>query len=216
MARSIWLFRRRGEGSARAGLELQPNIVVTRGALVTPELSVPSSGLPGAWEASITMGTAWQYQPDNEIYKSGHELIRLLFQTRAKGGNLLLNIGPKPNGELAIEQENRLREIGLWMFVNSEAIYGVRPWIVPYETIGEGDRVWFTQGKTTARSTRSSIPIRCGNAGRGASSRCTLSRSTAKTTISVLGQDDQTLEYKPGVVPKSTFDQQAGWPARAA
>ena len=50
-------------------------------------------------------------------------------ETRAKGGNLLLNVGPKPDGELPIEQEERLREIAIWMFVNGESIYGVRPWV---------------------------------------------------------------------------------------
>jgi alpha-L-fucosidase len=189
--------------------KLNPKIVVTRGALVTPELSVPSSGLPGAWEACITMGTAWEYQPDNEVYKSGHDLIRLLFQTRAKGGNLLLNIGPKPNGELAIEQENRLREIGLWMFVNGEAIYRVRPWVVPNEGIAGGDRVWFTQGKNSGPLY--AIVDSENVWERGAWREFTLHSvaATAKTAISVLGQDDQTLEYKPGVIPKSTFSQQA-------
>jgi len=182
--------------------KLQPNIVVTRGALVTPELTVPSSPLPNAWEASITMGTAWQYQPDNEIYKSGHDLIRLLFQTRAKGGNLLLNVGPMPNGELAIEQENRLREIGLWMFVNSEAIYDVRPWILPNE-----GNLWFTQKKDHGllyvivdsdawpRATWREFVLHS-------------ARATPATTISVLGQDDQTVEYKPELHPKSSWSQQ--------
>jgi alpha-L-fucosidase len=181
---------------------LKPDLVVTRGALETPELSVPSSSLPGAWEASITMGTAWQYQPDNEVYKSGHDLIRLLFQARAKGGNLLLNVGPKPNGELAIEQENRLREMGLWMFVNSDAIYAVRPWIIP----NEGD-IWFTQKKN--KGPLYAIIDAPTVLERGAWQEFTLHsvRATAKTTISVLGQDDNTVEYKPNVVPKSTFVQ---------
>ena len=88
------------------------------------------------------MGTAWQYQPQNEVYKSGGQLISLLVETRAKGGNLLLNIGPKPDGELPIEQEERLRELALWMFVNSEAIYGVRPWVITNE-----QDIWFTKKK---------------------------------------------------------------------
>ena len=188
---------------------LQPNIVVTRGALVTPELSVPSSVLPGAWEACITMGTAWQYQPDNEVYKSGHDLIRLLFQTRAKGGNLLLNVGPKPNGELAIEQENRLREIGLWMFVNSEAIYSVRPWVVPYEVVSSGDRVWFTQGKNNGPLYAIVDSENVWERGTWREFTLHSVKATPETTISVLGQDDQTLEYKPQVVPKSTFTQKA-------
>jgi alpha-L-fucosidase len=195
---------------------LQPNIVVTRGAMETPELSVPGSSLPGPWEASLTMGTAWQYQPDNQVYSSGHDLIRLLFQTRAKGGNMLLNVGPKSNGELAIEQVNRLQEIGLWMFVNSEAIYSVRPWIISNELIADqqnsvanrNDRIWFTrkknEGPLYAIADLNSVWQR------GAWKEFTLHsvRSTPDTTISVLGQDDQTVEYKPGIVPKSTFKQE--------
>ncbi len=52
---------------------------------------------------------------------------------RAKGGNLLLNVGPKPDGELPIEQEERLRELALWMQVNQKSIYGVRPWVITNE-----------------------------------------------------------------------------------
>ncbi len=183
--------------------KLQPNVVVTRGALETPELSVPSSSLPGPWEASITMGTAWQYQPDNESYKSGSDLIRLLFQTRAKGGNLLLNVGPRPNGELAIEQENRLREIGLWMFVNNEAIYSVRPWIIP----NEGD-TWFTQKKNNGPLYAILDAQQVWERGTWQEFTLHSVRASATTEVSVLGQDDKTVEYKPALTPKSTWTQQ--------
>ena len=73
--------------------KLQPKTIVTRGAIQTPELYVPGVPLEGAWEANFTMGTAWQYQPQNELYKTGGEVIDILVETRAKGGNLLLNIG---------------------------------------------------------------------------------------------------------------------------
>jgi alpha-L-fucosidase len=129
---------------------------------------------------------------------------------------MLLNVGPKPNGELAIEQENRLREIGLWMFVNSEAIYSVRPWIVTNEALTESthteihqdDRVWFTQKRDNGPLYAF---IDLNNAWeRGTWREFTLHsvHSTSKTTISVLGQDDQTVEYKPTIVPKSTFVQE--------
>lgn len=57
------------------------------------------------------MGTSWQYKPTNEVYKSGTELIQILIETRAKGGNLLLNVGHKPTGQLPVEQEDRLRQV---------------------------------------------------------------------------------------------------------
>ena len=129
------------EGLKEEAWQMQPKTVVTRGAITTPEQYVPGVPLEGAWEACITMGTAWQYQPQ-DVYKSGTELIRLLYETRAKGGNLLLNVGPKPDGELPIEQEERLRELALWMFVNGEAIYGVRPWVITNE-----QTTWFTKKK---------------------------------------------------------------------
>jgi alpha-L-fucosidase len=180
--------------------QLQPSIVVTRGALQTPEQYVPGMPLPGAWEANMTMGAAWQYQPRNEIYKSGRELIRVLIQTRAKGGNLLLDIGPKPNGELPIEQEERLRELALWMFVNSDAIYGVRPWVIT----NEGD-VWFTRKKdknVLYALVDSSVPWRYGEW-----NDLTLHslRATKETQISVLGENGKVLEYQPKIDPAATW-----------
>ena len=90
------------------------------------------------------MGTEWPFKPTNEEYKSGTELIKMLIETRAKGGNLLLNIGPDPDGVIPFEQTRRLRELALWMLINRDAIYDVRPWIVANE-----GSVWFTQAKET-------------------------------------------------------------------
>jgi alpha-L-fucosidase len=183
--------------------KLDPNIIVTRGAIKTPELTIPGMPMPGAWETCMTMGIGWQYQPQNEHYRSGGELIRMLIQTRAKGGNFLLNVGPKPNGELPIEEEERLREIALWMFVNSEAIYSVRPWVIT----NEGD-IWFTKKKDSSalyaivesdkpwpRATWKDFVLHS-------------VRATAKTEISVLGQNDKVVEYHAEIDPKSTFHQE--------
>ncbi|MGO4515028.1 alpha-L-fucosidase [Terriglobus sp. 2YAB30_2] len=183
--------------------KLDPNIIVTRGAIKTPELTVPGMPLPGPWETCMTMGTAWQYQPQNEHYKSGGELIRLLVQTRAKGGNFLLNVGPKPNGELPIEEEERLREMALWMFVNSDAIYAVRPWVIT----NEGD-VWFTKKKDNSALyavVESNTPWP-----RATWKEFTLHsvRATEKTEVSVLGQSDEVVEYHPEITPKSTWHQE--------
>ncbi len=136
----IMFFDGPSDGLRELCWEIDPDIVVTRGAIKTPEQHIPGVQSEEPWEACVTMGTGWQYKPTNEVYKSGTQMIELLIETRAKGGNLLLNVGPKPDGELPIEQEAILREIALWNFVNDEAIYGVRPWRVPFE----GD-VWFTK-----------------------------------------------------------------------
>jgi len=192
------------EGLRELAWKLQPNIVVTRGAMETPEQMVPGVPIKGPWEACITMGTAWQYQPTNEIYKSGGELIGLLIETRAKGGNLLLNVGPKPDGDLPIEQEERLREIALWMFVNHESIYSVRPWVVTNE-----NDIWFTKKKnedTVFALVRGKERWKYGE---WKEMVLRSVRATDKTQVRVLGQNDEVLEYQPKIVPKTTWKQEA-------
>ena len=148
------------------------------------------------------MGTAWQYQPRNEVYKSGGDLIALLYETRAKGGNLLLNVGPKPDGELPIEQEERLRELALWMFVNQECIYGVRPWVVTNE-----QSYWFTRKKD--EDTVYVVVTEPWKRGDWKDILLHSVKATAQTEASVLGQNDRVLEYSVTVVPKTTFKQSA-------
>lgn len=183
--------------------KLQPDVVVTRGAIQTPELFVPGVGLEGAWEANFTMGTAWQYQPQNENYKTGGQVIDLLVETRAKGGNLLLNIGPKPDGELAIEQEERLREVALWMQVNQECIYAVRPWVITNE-----QDVWFTKAKDT--DTVFAIVKQQPRWPRGQWRDFVLKSVAAgpKTQVTVLGQNGRVLEYSQ-VNPAPSFHDDA-------
>jgi len=109
----------------------------------TPEQEVPEEPLPYAWESCLTMGTQWSFKP-GDSYKSTHRLIQLLVDIVGKGGNLLLNVGPQPDGELPAEAVSHLIEIGDWMKVNGEAIYGTRP-IAPYR---EGQVVFTRTGKT--------------------------------------------------------------------
>lgn len=196
----IAFFDGEAQGLRELAWKLQPQIVVTRGAIQTPEQYVPGAPLEGAWEACLTMGTAWQYQPQHEQYKSGPELIRLLIQTRARGGNLLLNVGPKPDGELPIEQEERLREIGLWMFVNSDAIYGVRPWVITNE-----NDLWFTREADTLYV----IVDRPWKRGDWIDLVLRSVRASATSEVSVLGQNSRILEYSPSVDPSPALSQQA-------
>lgn len=98
--------------------------------LLTPEQHIPAEPLPSAWESCLTMGTGWAFRP-GDTYKPTRELLRMLLDIVAKGGNLLLNIGPSPEGVLPAEALQRLEEIGDWMAVNAEAIHGTEP-VAPY------------------------------------------------------------------------------------
>jgi alpha-L-fucosidase len=150
------------------------------------------------------MGTAWQYKAAHESYRSGTELIQILIETRAKGGNLLLNVGPKPDGELPIEQEERLRQIALWHFAFGEAIHEVRPWVVT----NEGD-LWFTRKKdedTVYVFIEKQPPWSTGER-RRFTLRTVRARPDAK--VSVLGASSEILEYHPEADPRPRWTQDA-------
>ena len=96
----------------------------------TPEKQVPDSLLPYPWETCMTMGDSWSYVPGDN-YKSTKVLIHMLCDVVAKGGNLLLNVGPDADGQLPAEALQRMEEIGRWLDRNGHAIYGTRP-LFPY------------------------------------------------------------------------------------
>jgi alpha-L-fucosidase len=173
---------------------LQPRTLITRGAVPTPEQTVPGLPLPGAWEANLTMGTQWHYKPTNEQYKSGTRLIEILIETRAKGGAMLLNLGPKPDGSLPEEQEARVREVALWHFAVGEAIHDTRPWVVTNE-----GPIWFTRHRDD--NTVYAFLTGQQDWGRGTRREFVLGsvRSSDETEVSVLGQSSELCEYMPGL-----------------
>jgi len=126
----------------------QPGLIVVDRAVegpnqnyLTPENQVPEKMLPYPWESCIIAGGGWSYVP-NAKYKSTKEIVHLLVDIVSKGGNLLLNIAPGPDGTWHKEAYDRLDEVGEWMKINSEAIYETCP-IEPYK---EGN-VCLTQKK---------------------------------------------------------------------
>lgn len=97
------------------------------GDYATPEQGVPVTKPDSTyWELCMTMNNSWGYQPNDKKYKSVNQLIRILVDCISMGGNLLLDIGPKPDGTIPQEQIDILKGIGRWTNKHKEAIYGTR------------------------------------------------------------------------------------------
>lgn len=122
--------------------ELQPGCVITRGEMETPEQEIPEQGFQEAWETCHTIGSSWGYKPYGDKLSSPLQIIEKLIEVRSKGGNFLLNIYPDPMGRIPEQIEGILREVGLYLFFNAEAIYNVRP----YRIHREGN-IFFTKAK---------------------------------------------------------------------
>ena len=107
-----------------AGLTKEGDFV---GDFGTPEQEIPATGLPGVdWETCMTMNDHWGYNSHDDNWKSSEDLIRKLVDIASKGGNFLLNIGPKADGTFPQESIERLADIGDWMNVYSESVYGTQ------------------------------------------------------------------------------------------
>ena len=100
------------------------------GDFKTPEQSIPdmpSNGDGTDWETCMTLNDNWGYAAHDVRWKTTEDVLQKLIDIAGKGGNYLLNIGPKADGTFPTESINCLKEVGSWMKVNSEAIYGTIP-----------------------------------------------------------------------------------------
>jgi len=136
-----WMNKERAE-LLRPLISLRPGLITNnrlgggyKGDSDTPEQHVPATGIEGRdWEVCMTMNHTWGYKSYDEDWKSTEDLLHKLIDIASKGGNFLLNIGPKPDGTIPQASIDRLAEIGSWMNINSESIYGTaaspfrRPW----------------------------------------------------------------------------------------
>jgi len=96
----------------------------------TPEYTTEPDINPQKWEATRGIGYSFGYnaEEDELQYLSSDQLVDLLVDIVSKNGNLLLNIGPRADGTVPEIQEQRLRDLGAWLKINGEAIYGSRYW----------------------------------------------------------------------------------------
>lgn len=141
------------------------------------------------------MGTDWQYKPTNDPHKSGTEIIDMLIEIRAKGGNFLMNVGPKPDGEIQLEQQNLLREVALWNFANREAIYAVKP--LPRI---RHQQLWFLQSNDS-RHIYVFVTRRSPDDwayGERRELLLPMIEGTDSTTVEILGYRSELVEYRDG------------------
>ena len=116
------------------------------GDFVSPEQILPPEGIRNVcgervpWELCTTMNNNWGYNPYDTDYKPAAMLIRKLVECVSKGGNMILNVGPDANGRFNLESCRLLDEIGTWLAVNGESIYGCGSADVPKPDWG-----WYTK-----------------------------------------------------------------------
>jgi len=111
------------------------------GDLETPEQFIPATGFPGRnWEVCMTMNGHWGYNAYDEKWKSTTDLLQKLIDIASKGGNFLLNVGPDQYGIIPEVCQQNLREMGDWLKINGEAIYGTTASPFPFLSWGRATR----------------------------------------------------------------------------
>ncbi len=113
----------------------------------TPEYTVRNSISEDKWETCRGLGYSFGYnqvEGDAQLLSSA-DLIKLLVEVVSKNGNLLLNIGPKGDGTIPDNQLQRLRDLGNWMQMNGEGIYGTTPWEISDAILNDGTKLCFTR-----------------------------------------------------------------------
>lgn len=124
-----------------------------------------------AWEENRGIGMSFGLNREEtyDDYNSAEQLILMLVDTVSRGGNLLLDVGPTHDGRIPVIMEERLSEIGSWLEVNGEAIYGTRRWVVDAQW-SEGKRPEFTKEDhhSGVALRESTIEPKSGNAARTA------------------------------------------------
>jgi alpha-L-fucosidase len=136
---------------ARAGRSLPNQPQRVHSDFHTHEYATPDPPPTGAWELTRGLGRSFGYNAKETAADTltGTQLIHLLADVVAHGGNLLINVGPDGTGHIPDLQQRPLRELGAWLDANGEAIYATRPWTPAAATTATGDQVRFTHREAT-------------------------------------------------------------------
>jgi alpha-L-fucosidase len=111
-------------------LDRNPSAIINSRLQGYGDYATPEQGLPVKrpadkyWELCMTINDSWGYQQNDREFKSPEQIINIFSECLSKGGNMLLDIGPKADGSIPSEEVNVLKELGKWTRKNSEAIYG--------------------------------------------------------------------------------------------
>jgi alpha-L-fucosidase len=120
-----WRFRELREDLARwAPQAILNSRMGGYGDYATPEQAIPIQRPPGPWEFCVTLNDSWGYQKKDRNFKSVRQCVRMLAECAGMGGNLLLDVGPRSDGIIPMEQADTLLGLGRWTGKNSEALSG--------------------------------------------------------------------------------------------
>jgi len=127
-------------GKGRQGMQGMSKDNSYVGDFGTPEQEILSTTSTMPWESCMTMNDTWGFKTSDTNWKSTETLVRNLVDIVSKGGNFLLNIGPTSEGLIPAPSVERLKEMGSWLKINGEAIYGAKQ----LKNYKEGDNIRYT------------------------------------------------------------------------
>jgi alpha-L-fucosidase len=135
----------------RMAMELQPDLLINNRNQLPGDFGTPEGHIvpeDRAWEACMTFNDAWGYTPIDKNYRSAWNVVGMLRQVAASGGNLLLNIGPAPDGSVPAPQPAILRQVGAWLDRYGPSVYDAtdpveQEWMITGAFTRRGDTLYF-------------------------------------------------------------------------
>lgn len=133
--------------------EIQPHIIINNRSQLPEDFGTPEEHITAAeddreWEACMTFNGSWGYMPaaPDEDWHSSREVVKMLNKVAMGSGNLLLNIGPAPDGSVPPLAYKRLEPVGKWLQTYGEAVYG------EVDALSRGNLPWMAMGSWSRKS----------------------------------------------------------------